>query len=130
MFQRKRRKAYAPDDAAPPGRLCDAPDCAEAGQYRAPRDRSLREFHWFCLDHVRAYNASWDFYKGMGPDEIEACLRADTSWQRPTWPLGRIGGSGLSFRASGCTQSRPCNPALRPLWHQGTNAENQRPDRR
>jgi len=54
----------------------------------------LREFHWFCLDHVRAYNAGWDFYKGMGPDEIEACLRADTSWQRPTWPLGRIGGSG------------------------------------
>ena len=94
MFARKRRKAYAPDDAAPAGRLCDAPDCAEAGQYRAPRDRSLREFHWFCLDHVRAYNASWDFYKGMGPDEIEACLRADTSWQRPTWPLGRVGGSG------------------------------------
>ena len=94
MFPRKRRKAYAPDDAAPPGRLCDAPDCAEPGQYRAPRDRSLREFHWFCLDHVRAYNAGWDFYKGMGPDEIEACLRADTSWQRPTWPLGRIGGSG------------------------------------
>ena len=94
MLRRRKTKAYAPDDAAPPGRRCDAPDCAEAGQYRAPRDRNLREFHWFCLDHVRAYNASWDFYKGMGPDEIEANLRADTSWQRPTWPLGRIGGSG------------------------------------
>jgi len=27
----------------------------------------------------------------MSPDEIEAQLRADTSWQRPTWPLGRLG---------------------------------------
>jgi hypothetical protein len=29
----------------------------------------------------------------MGPAEIEANLRNDTSWQRPTWPLGRLGGS-------------------------------------
>jgi hypothetical protein len=51
----------------------------------------LRDFHWFCLDHVREYNAAWDFYKGMSPGEIEAEVRADTSWQRPSWPLGRLG---------------------------------------
>ncbi len=27
----------------------------------------------------------------MSPGEIEAQTRADTSWQRPTWPLGRLG---------------------------------------
>ena len=27
----------------------------------------------------------------MSPGEIEAQLRADTAWQRPTWPLGRLG---------------------------------------
>ncbi|WP_368667236.1 J domain-containing protein [Roseomonas sp. 18066] len=27
----------------------------------------------------------------MSSDEIEANLREDTSWQRPTWPLGRLG---------------------------------------
>jgi hypothetical protein len=27
----------------------------------------------------------------MTPGEIEAQLRNDTSWQRPTWPLGRLG---------------------------------------
>jgi DnaJ-domain-containing protein 1 len=48
----------------------------------------LREFHWFCLEHVRAYNASWDYYKGMSEPEIEAERRADSSWQRPSWPLG------------------------------------------
>ena len=62
------------------------------GEYRAPKSRtSLQEYWWFCLEHVRAYNASWDFYKGMTPGQIEAQLRADTSWQRPSWPLGHIG---------------------------------------
>ena len=70
------------------------PGCAEAGEFRAPVSRrALNEYRWFCLPHVREYNASWDYYKGMGPDEIEANLRADTSWQRPTWPLGRLGGN-------------------------------------
>jgi hypothetical protein len=53
----------------------------------------LREFHWFCLDHVREFNASWDYYKDMSPGEIEAELRADASWQRPSWPLGKLGQS-------------------------------------
>jgi hypothetical protein len=71
------------------------PGCGLEGEYRAPKSRShLREWHWFCLEHVRAYNAGWDYYKGMSPAEIEANMRADTSWQRPTWPLGRLG-SGL-----------------------------------
>ena len=62
------------------------------GEYRAPKSRTaLNDYWWFCLEHVRAYNASWDFYKGMTPGQIEAQLRADTSWQRPSWPLGSIG---------------------------------------
>ena len=89
-----RPRAYAPDPAAP-GRLCDMGDCPAAGEYRAPKSRrNLHEYWWFCLDHVRAYNAAWDYYKGMSPGEIEAELRRDTSWQRPTWPLGRLGSAG------------------------------------
>jgi hypothetical protein len=83
-----RTRAYAPDPDAP-GRLCDMPDCRELGCYRAPRSRtSLHEYLWLCLDHVRAYNAGWDYYKDMTPGQIEAELRADVSWQRPTWRLG------------------------------------------
>jgi hypothetical protein len=93
---RRKPKAYDPDPDAPGGHGCDAPGCPLAGEYRAPKSRSnLREFLWFCLDHVREYNASWDFYKGMSPGEIEHQLRADTSWQRPTWPLGRLGQSRM-----------------------------------
>lgn len=40
---------------------------------------------------MREYNARWDFYKGMTADQIEAQTRDDTGWQRPTWPLGRLG---------------------------------------
>jgi hypothetical protein len=92
MMQRpKRPRAYAPDPAAP-GRTCDMPGCPLAGEYRAPKSRqNLSEYFWFCLEHVRAYNSSWDFYKGMSPEEVEAQLRADTSWQRPSWPLGHLG---------------------------------------
>jgi hypothetical protein len=69
------------------------PGCLAAGEYRAPKSRNtLRDYFWFCLEHVREYNASWDFYKGMSPGQIEMQLRADTAWQRPTWPLGRLGG--------------------------------------
>jgi hypothetical protein len=71
---------------------CACTGCGRAGEYRAPKSRTaLNDFHWFCLEHVRAYNASWDYYKGMSPLEIEAELRADASWQRPTWPLGSAG---------------------------------------
>lgn len=88
-----RRASYVPQsDPRQGARACEAPGCERAGEFRAPRDRSLREYRWFCLDHVREYNAAWDFYKGMGPGDIEGSLRADTGWQRPTWPLGSLGG--------------------------------------
>jgi DnaJ domain len=87
----KRARAYAPDPRAP-GRHCDSPGCTELGEYRAPKSRTnLSDYHWFCLEHVRAYNSAWDFYKGMSPAEMEANLRADSSWQRPSWPLGHLG---------------------------------------
>lgn len=34
------------------------------------------------------YNAKWDFYAGMNEIEIEAQIRADQTWRRPTWKVG------------------------------------------
>lgn len=51
----------------------------------------MNDYHWFCLEHVREYNLKWDYYRGMTPGQIEAETRHDTSWQRPTWPLGSLG---------------------------------------
>ncbi len=74
-------------------RLCDHPGCAASGEYRAPRSRAaLHQFYWFCLDHIRVYNAAWNYYAGMSTSEIEREIRHDTVWQRPSWPLGsRLG---------------------------------------
>ena len=92
MRRHTRPRAYAPDPAAP-GRLCDTPDCLAAGEYRAPKSRSqLNDYYWFCLDHVRDYNRSWDYCAGLTPEQIESLVRADVTWQRTTWPLGRLGG--------------------------------------
>ena len=86
--------------AAAATRLCDHPGCASGGEYRAPRSRfALDTFFWFCLDHVRLFNAQWNYYAGMSAREIEAEIRNDTVWQRPTWPLGGRGGAGRGFEA-------------------------------
>ena len=73
----------------PQTRGCDHPGCTAGGEHRAPRSRAdLNAYYWFCLDHVRAYNAAWNYYVGMSEVEIEAEIRNDTTWQRPSWPLG------------------------------------------
>jgi hypothetical protein len=70
-------------------RGCAQSGCAEEGLYPAPlsRDR-LREYKWFCLEHIREYNKAWDFFAGMKEDEIEAQRRFDTVWNRPSWRVG------------------------------------------
>jgi len=83
--------ASAADDPVPPP-VCDHADCDEPGLYPAPKSREqLREYYWFCLDHVREYNKSWDFFGGIDAEGIERQIRKDTVWERPTWPLGRWG---------------------------------------
>ena len=67
---------------------CDSSKCNEKGEYRAPKSRvMLNEYFYFCLDHIKEYNKSWDFYKGMSVEQIENSMRSDTFWDRPSWPL-------------------------------------------
>ncbi|GEB37482.1 molecular chaperone DnaJ [Gluconacetobacter liquefaciens] len=94
MMTRKntRHRAFDPDPDAP-ARCCDMAGCDESAGYRAPKSRdALNEYFWFCLPHVREYNARWDFYKGMSPGQIEAHIRDDVSWNRPSWRLGQRAG--------------------------------------
>ena len=77
------------DDVAEDTRTCEWPGCAFSAEHKAPRSRDmLREYRWFCLEHVRDYNRRWNYFEGMTEDEVEADLRRDTVWQRPTWPIG------------------------------------------
>ena len=89
MARRRANPLAALDGAKPHQRVCEAPGCRLQGEYRAPRARDkLDEYRWFCLEHVRNYNKKWDYFAGLDSDEIEAHIRADTTWRRPVWPLG------------------------------------------
>jgi hypothetical protein len=69
-------------------KVCERENCTKIGKYKAPKSRSDLESHfYFCLNHVREYNKSWDFYKGLNINEIELSLRKDIVWDRPSWPL-------------------------------------------
>ena len=104
---------------------CEWPDCQNRGSHRAPKGRGNESgyFH-FCLDHVRAYNAQWNYYAGMSSAEIEAEIRNDTVWQRPTWPLGgRFGLFGARVRDFGMfgfedEEERTAKARKRPLSEQ------------
>ncbi len=86
---------YKPKKKEKPFRPCDYPNCPECGEYRAPKDRQLKDYYWFCLKHVTEYNKNWDFYKGLSSEEIENHIQNDVTWQRPTWKLGQ----NQTFRA-------------------------------
>ena len=70
-------------------KYCEWTDCNNKGLYRAPKNRkSLREFRWFCLEHIREYNKKWNYFSGLSQIEIEKELKADFTWHLPTWPMG------------------------------------------
>ena len=86
------RRANAPDlnnngeDETHSHRRCAADGCLQEGNYPAPKSRSaLRDYLWFCLEHVREYNKSWNYYKGLQGAALEAEIRRATTWERPSW---------------------------------------------
>lgn len=86
-------------DEDPAVKNCDSPGCDLPGEFRAPKSREqLRDYHWFCLEHVRAYNSAWNYYADMSEDEVEGERRADTYWHRPTWPFKGDGTSNEAIK--------------------------------
>src|SRR5437762_3068964 len=71
------------------GRVCAEPGCDGPGEFRAPllegavsgRD-GPPPFRWLCLDHVRAFNAGYNFFDGMSVDEIHQAQRPYAGWER------------------------------------------------
>ena len=63
---KRTKKYYAPQNENSQ-HICDYPGCQEKGEYRAPKDKRLKEYYWFCLQHVQEYNAKWNYY---GDDEF------------------------------------------------------------
>ena len=105
-------------------RLCEAPNCEEAGQYRAPKSPDdLEEFYWFCKDHVREYNLKWNFFNGTTEEEFEAFIDKDRVWGRETKPFAKPGVEGKAWSRLGVDdphQILGANATQNPgRWHDG-----------
>lgn len=71
------------------GRECETPGCREAGEFRAPGNRGPGfdgpgEWRWFCLDHVREFNAGYDWFEGMSAEEILDAQSPINGWRTET----------------------------------------------
>jgi hypothetical protein len=96
------RNYRGPSERGQP-RRCDHEGCQGEGLYRAPKSRRhLKDYYYFCFEHVQAYNKAWNYHAGMSAEEIEAHLRAAVLGERPLWPLGARGnqffGRGRRYR--------------------------------
>ncbi|MEH3119222.1 MAG: DnaJ domain-containing protein [Methylorubrum populi] len=68
---------------------CEASGCTHPGLYRAPKGRRQEGQYWrFCIDHVRAYNAAYNYFDGMNDAAVEAYQKDAMIGHRPTWSMG------------------------------------------
>ncbi len=81
------------------GRECAVPGCTEEGAYRAPKGRGKEgQYFWFCLDHVREYNKTYNYFDGMTDDDVLAYQRDAITGHRPTQPIGVRGRKARAAR--------------------------------
>ncbi len=64
-------------------RRCGAAGCAESGEFRAPSGQG-DDWQWLCLDHVRAFNARYNYFSGMSRAEIEDAQMPLAGWATET----------------------------------------------
>jgi len=74
--------------------VCEWAGCQNKGPHRAPKGReNSREYWHFCLDHVREYNQSYNFFQGMNPEDVARYQKDALTGHRPTWKMGANSGT-------------------------------------
>src|ERR1700675_1737328 len=80
-----KQQAQAREEAA----MCEWPECKNKGPHRAPKGRGNDKEYWhFCLNHVREYNQSYNFFQGMNPEAVARYQKDALTGHRPTWKMG------------------------------------------
>jgi DnaJ domain len=90
--------------------VCQWRGCTAQGLYRAPKGRGREgQYYLLCLEHVRAFNASYNYFAGMSNADVEAYQKESITGHRPTWKVGanswapgtrwgRAGSNGHAFQ--------------------------------
>src|ERR1700722_4400377 len=91
---------------------CDWPDCRQSAPHRAPKGRGREREYWrFCLDHVRQYNHSYNYFAGMSADAVANYQKDALTGHLPTWKMGMVGGNGrVKGKARGFDQETGAHP--------------------
>jgi hypothetical protein len=83
---------------------CARAGCANPAEFRAPRSNRVAGevggWQWLCLDHVREFNAGYNFFDGMSPEAISAAQSPLAGWERAAHdpPRGRMAPNGANTR--------------------------------
>src|SRR5580692_4273827 len=81
---------------------CDWPNCTQSATHRAPKGRNREREYWrFCLEHVREYNQSYNFFAGMSDDAVARFQKDALTGHLPTWRIGMVGGKGRAKGKAG-----------------------------
>jgi len=67
---------------------CSEPGCRAPGEFRAPLASGgfdgPGQWRWLCLDHVRDFNARYNYFRGMSAEEITEAQHPVHGWARET----------------------------------------------
>jgi curved DNA-binding protein CbpA len=88
-FDSIRAKSAKAAAAEPKEQLCQWKGCTNPGKHRAPMGRAQEgAYYSFCYDHVRQYNASYNYFSGMSDKDVATFQKDALTGHRPTWKLG------------------------------------------
>jgi len=92
LFDRIRVKPGETRARQPQQGCCEWAGCNAPATHRAPKGRHMEGQYWnYCLDHVKAYNQSYNFFAGMSDSAVSAYQKDAMTGHRPTWRMGTRG---------------------------------------
>ena len=69
--------------------ICEWSKCKKIGVYKAPVEKdNSKKFRLLCLEHIKAFNKSWNYFSDMNDREIEDFIKSDLTWHKPTKSFG------------------------------------------
>jgi hypothetical protein len=82
---------------------CAVAGCREPGEFRAPATQQRSPdgpppYRYLCLDHVREFNAGYNFFEGMNADQIMAAQSPTAGWETESRAFRPAGSADLPPR--------------------------------
>ncbi|WP_152045073.1 J domain-containing protein [Aureimonas psammosilenae] len=88
--------------------VCEWQGCQEPGTHKAPRGRDQEgQYLHFCVDHVRLYNKSYNYFSGLNDKDIQVYLKDAMTGHRPTWTMGADKSGAAAAQAPLRSKYRP-----------------------